>query len=152
MGCSCGTYENLDEVLDNPMDRVGESKQWTADKEKDVEPEGEASIETKLPETQVERDAKHLFTIKFKKKPLGVILTSQPDGKGAYVTKVDKKANKAVKKNKLPLKSKLLKVNDSDVELQYIDDITELIVESLKKLPMTLTFCHPEGLNKDEFA
>jgi len=97
----------------------------------------------------VERDPKHIFTVKFKKKPLGIILTSARDGACAYVTDVDGK-NKAVRKNNLPIGSKLLKVNEADVEMEQINDVTDLILDGLKNLPMSLTFCHPDGLNDDE--
>jgi len=102
----------------------------------------------KLPE----RDPKYIFDIKLKKQPLGIVLTSSKNGKCAYVTKVYKKKNKAVRKGKLPQNSKLLKVNDANIEMDDINTITELILKEVKQLPLTLTFCHPDGLCDDEIA
>jgi len=97
-----------------------------------------------------ERDPRHIFDIIFKKKPLGIIFTSAENGKCAYVTQLKGKKNKAIRKGKLPVNSKLLKVNGETIELEYMDKITRLIVKELEKLPLTLTFCHPDGLRPDE--
>jgi len=98
----------------------------------------------------LERDPKYVFTIIFNKSPLGIILTSNNNGICAYVTGVDAEKNEALMDNKLPLNSKLLKLNDSHVELDNIDTILEKIMA--KKMPIELTFCHPDGLNDDEAA
>lgn len=98
-----------------------------------------------------ERDPKHIFDITFKKRPLGVHLTTDSNGKCAYVTQTNGKKNKAVDKNKLPKYSKLLKVNDINIELEEFDVILMLIVNKMKDPPLTLTFCHPDGLARDEF-
>lgn len=102
------------------------------------------------PEIKRKRDPKHVFEIKFKKRPLGVVLTSARNGKSAYVTQTAPWKNKAVKKKKLPHKSKLLKVNDLDVENDKIDKITQLILQDMRNPPLVLTFCHPKGLDPDE--
>lgn len=100
----------------------------------------------------IERDPKYIFSIKFKKKPFGIVLTSAEDGNGAYVTEVDGKLNKAVKNNKLPLNSKLLKVNDKEMEFYIFDDITASIIGCMARSDaVVITFCHPDGLNEDEF-
>jgi len=162
MGCAASTEDGaaLDEPL-NLEDAVHNVKPAVAAVEEDLEKEGEVSNEpevkvvkeqTPIPEEPVERDPQHIFTIKFKKKPLGIALTSSIKGYCAYVSDVNGKKNRAVKKNKLPLKSKLLKVNGKDIEMNKLDDITKEIVEGLKKLPMELTFCHPDGLGEEETA
>jgi len=161
MGCAGGTENGaaLDEPL-NLNDAVHNVKPDVA-VEENLEQEGEVSNEpevkvvkeqTPIPEEPAERDPQHIFTIKFKKKPLGIALTSSMKGFCAYVSEVNGKKNKAVKKNKLPLKSKLLKVNGKDIEMNKLDDITAAIVEGLIKLPMELTFCHPDGLGEEESA
>jgi len=91
----------------------------------------------------------YVFDITFQKRPLGIILTSAFDGSCAYVTDINRQ-NEAVKNHKLPLYSKLLKVNGNDVELWNIVTITDVIVELAEDPPLTLTFCHPEGLRYDE--
>jgi len=100
--------------------------------------------------TPIERDLKYVFSIKFKTKPLGMIVTASEDGTCAYVTHVDGKINKAVDNNKLPLNSKLLKVNDKEVELDSFEAITSLTIDCLWTLPLVLTFCHPDGLTVKE--
>merc|ERR1719245_1552163 len=102
-----------------------------------------------VPREPRQRDPKHIFTVKFKKRPLGVILTSAPDGTCAYVTKTYPKKNKAVKPKKLPIGSKLLSVNGDACEEDKIDDITDRIMPL--DPPIELTFCHPDGLEKDEY-
>lgn len=96
------------------------------------------------------RDSKYIFSITFKKKPLGISLTSATDGTSGYVTAVNGKKNKGVQKNTLPLNSKLLKVNGNYVEWDSIDDIMCKIIKA-ENFPIELTFCHPEGLEKHEF-
>jgi len=98
----------------------------------------------------VQRDPKDIFAITFTTTPLGVVLTSAKNGSCAYVTEVYGEKNNAVKNNKLPIGSKVLKVNQTDLELKHIDDITETIIEGSKTLPMIMVFCHPNGLNDDE--
>jgi len=95
------------------------------------------------------RDPQHVFVIMFTELPFGMILTSQIDGTCAYVTATDEEKNKAVKK--LPINSKLLQVNDQDVEMEEIPIITRLIIKNAKTLPLRLTFCHPSGLLGSEF-
>jgi len=94
--------------------------------------------------TTRKRDPKHLFMIILRALPTGFVLTPAIGGSGAYVTK------KAVRWENIPLNSKLLKVNDRDVEKFLIDDIQDIIDNSA--LPFNLTFCEPEGLDKEEFA
>jgi len=163
MGCG-GSYEG-GAALDKPLNLhdVVDYEEQPGAVEEDLEQEGEVSNEPEvqeqtplpeepLPEEPAERDPQHIFTITFKKKPLGISLTSSIKGFCAYVSEVNGKKNKAVKKNKLPLKSKLLKVNGKDVEMDKLDDIVAAMNEGLKKLPMELTFCHPDGLVAEETA
>jgi len=96
------------------------------------------------------RNPDHIFTITLKTRPFGVILTSNVDGICAYVTSTNPESNSAVET--LPLKSKLLKVNDTEVELDDFASITSLIIEKSKELPLVLTFCHPDGLAAGEEA
>jgi len=91
-----------------------------------------------------ERDTNRLFMIILRTRPSGFFLTPGIGGSAAYVTK------KAVRWDNIPLNSKLLKVNDRDVEKFLIHDILDLINNA--PLPVNLTFCEPEGLYKDEFA
>jgi len=154
MGSSCSSTQDKTAVMQqNPLE-VQESKtrpgEIDAEEEAPVEQEpAELTSEEedlKLPE----RDPKYIFDIKIKKHPLGIVLTSSKEGTCAYVTKVHKKKNKAVRKGKLPKNSKLLKVNSIDIEMDDINKITGLIVKEVKSLPLTLTFCHPDGLRDDE--
>jgi len=91
-----------------------------------------------------ERDPKHFFMIIVRTRPFGFVLAPAIGGSEAYVTE------KAVRWANLPVNSKLLKVNDQDVEKYLIDDIQDLINNAV--LPLNLTFCEPEGLYMDEFA
>jgi len=50
------------------------------------------------------------------------------------------------------VKSKLLAVNHMYVETATINQITNKLVENLDNMPLTLTFCHPDGLHSDEIA
>jgi len=95
------------------------------------------------------RDQKHIFEITFSRIPLGVIFTSSNDGRSTYVTGTDGNNDEVTDKN-LPKNSKLLKVNDVDVELQTLEETTELLNKLMKELPITMTFCHPDGLEEDE--
>jgi len=95
------------------------------------------------------RDQKHIFEITFSRIPLGVILTSSIDGTSTYVTGTDGNNDEVTDKN-LPKDSKVLKVNDVDVELQTLEETSELLNKVMKELPFTMTFCHPDGLDEDE--
>jgi len=95
------------------------------------------------------RDQKHIFEITFSRIPLGVIFTSSTDGTCTYVTGTDGNNDEVSDKN-LPTNSKVLKVNDVDVELQTLEDTTELLKLLMKELPITITFCLPDGLDEDE--
>jgi len=153
MGCS-ESAEKPDTPT-NPMDSedlVKQPGEPCVEVSKESSLEGEPELKEDPPQKQlpIARDSKHVFSIKFKKKPLGIVLTSATDGTSAYVTEVNRKKNKAVKNYNLPLNSKLLKLNGKDVELDQIDDITEVIVESMNNMPLELTFCHPDGLNENE--
>jgi len=154
MGCSESAEKPGTPI--NPIYSQGREKQpgepsvegsW----EDSLQGQTEGKVESSQEQVPIVRDSKHVFSIIFKKKPLGIVLTSAIDGTSAYVTEVDGKKNKAVKNYKLPLNSKLLKLNGKDVELDQIDDITEAIVESMKSMPLELTFCHPDGVNDNEF-
>jgi len=98
----------------------------------------------------VERDPKFIFSIKFGTKPLGIDITSSEYGTCAYVTDVDGKKNKAIENKKLPLNSKVIKVNDKTVENYKFQDILDLIHDGLETLPLVLTFCDPDGLEEEE--
>jgi len=115
------------------------------------EPE-EKTEDKKVPPVVRERDPKHVFTVTLKKRPLGIVLTSEPDGSAAYVTATNGKKSKPVKGKKLPLNSKLLKVNGVHVENEQITSITDIIRQGAKNLPLDLTFCHPDGLDEEEHA
>jgi len=91
-----------------------------------------------------ERDPKHMFMIILRQRPFGFVLTPAIGGTQAYVTK------KAIRWANLPLNSKLLKVNERVVEMLPINDINSLVDNTV--LPLNLTFCEPDGLQKDEFA
>lgn len=89
----------------------------------------------------------HLFSIKFNKTPLGIVLTPDENGECAFITETDGKLNEAVKDDKLPLFSKLIKCNGVDVEMKKIEDIKKMIQEEgSKNLPLELTFYHRDGL------
>jgi len=100
--------------------------------------------------TLIKRDPKHIFSVVFQTKPLGLILTPCKTCSSAYVTGVDGKMNTAVKGNKLPLYSKLLTVRGTDVELLEFKDILDLLQDNLRSMPLELTFCHPDGLDECE--
>lgn len=141
MGCSCSESKRVEE-------------EQTADQGNDEQLEQAVlQLEPVLLENEVvkspDRDPKHVFVINFTKLPLGIIITSQINGTCAYVTTTDEEKNEAVKK--LPLNSKLLQVNDQDVEMEKIKTITRLIIKYAKTLPLRLTFCHPSGLLSSEF-
>jgi len=104
---------------------------------------------TTAPPPKRERDKKYLFDVKFKKRPLGIVLTSARNGRCAYVTQTSPKKQKKAKK--IPIKSKLLKVNDADIENEKIDAITQRILRDMRNPPLVLSFCKPEGLGEDEF-
>jgi len=154
MGCCSGSTENTGSLA-NPMDSEDSEEQPgepSVEGSREDSLHGELEVKEKPLQEQVPiiRDPKHVFSIKFKKKPLGIVLTSANDGTSGYVTEVNGKKNKAVKNDKLPLNSKLLKLNGKDIELHQIDDITEVMVESMNSMPLELTFCHPDGLTANE--
>merc|ERR1711920_740577 len=96
-----------------------------------------------------ERDSKDIFEITFTKIPLGVIFTSSINGTCTYVTGTNGKNDEVTEKD-IPKDSKLLKINDVDVEWLTLDKTTVLLREFMKDLPITMTFCHPDGLDEDE--
>jgi len=101
-------------------------------------------------EVHIQRDPKYIFSITFETKPLGMDITSSEYGTCAYVTNVDEKKNKALENTKLPLNSKVIRVNGKGVEHDKFEDTLYLIKDCLGNLPLILTFCHPDGLNVDE--
>jgi len=121
----------------------------TTKEEKDRKPECSDENSQEPRKTRV-RDPKHVFDITFTKSPLGVKFTSSRSGKCVYVTETDGKVNQAVNDSKLPKDSKLLKINNIDVESQAINDTVILIRKEIQNLPMTMTFCHPDGLEEHE--
>jgi len=98
---------------------------------------------------RLKRRKDDLISLVFKSKPLGIALTSAKDGTQAYVTETEPNTNPVVRVRRLKY-SKLLKVNNKDVEDYPINDIKEAIVEATKKLPMVLTFCVRNGLMRWE--
>jgi hypothetical protein len=92
----------------------------------------------------------HLVTIEFEHLPLGLKLTSDVNGKDAYVTKIKESNNEDLTNSNLALKSKLLKVDGTNIEGEFIDHITATIQQKTENLPFTLTFCLPGGLDSDE--
>lgn len=95
------------------------------------------------------REPNHIFDITFRERPLGIILTSAESGLGAYLTKINETKSKTFIEQ-LPKNSKLLRVNDIEIEEKDIEMITDLVVREAKKLPLKLTFCHPDGLDESE--
>lgn len=93
---------------------------------------GEPKFSGRLPE--------HIYDVTFTQLPLGVVLTSDRHGRCAYVTGLSGPKNN----------SKLIEINGVCVELATIKTITEFIVKEARYLPITLTFCHPDGLKDDE--
>jgi len=167
MGSCCSEPEeerntiiNLEEAAigkpeERPVDEsasmhIAEEQQQGEPSEEEIAQQAE-SPEEEAAQKPLYREPKHIFSMTFKKKPLGLELTSDVAGRCAYVTELDRKVSKDIRKN-LPLNSKLLMVNGVDVELEHIDYITEMIVKNSKILPMKLTFCRPSGLIDDEVA
>jgi len=144
MGCGTSGKLRWTASDQSPLDFMS----GTSGTRKEFSPEGVPEDEPPV----AQRKSEHIFEIVFLKKPLGVVLTSGRDGRCAYVTRANGTKNKAVKRNKLPVKSKLLLVNRRHVEMATIDKITRLILENLDNMPLKLTFCHPDGLNDDELA
>jgi len=152
MGCS----PSADEENKNPGNShayndttEGEDGENTTDPEEFVV-QSTAEPEKEVPVVTRQRDPKHIFTLTLKKRPLGIVLTSDPDGYAAYVTSTNGNKNKVVGGDNLPVNSKLLKVNSIHVEDEAIICITDTIRDNLRRLPLDLTFCHPEGLDEDE--
>jgi len=119
--------------------------------------EGQVELDNSLPTPGepspgevLPRDVKHIFDITFEKTPLGIVLTSSLDGSCAYVTNINEQKNEALNNGKLPKNSKLLRVNDEDVEFEKIYTILNVVTRDVKTLPLKLTFCHPDGLGDDE--
>jgi len=156
MGCSSSKDENETGKQVFQGEAEGEIDEATASasaEPKEVLDESPQEPEMKkAPPVIRPRDPKHIFEVTLKKRPLGIVLTSEPDGQAAYVTSTDGKKSKAVKGKKLPLNSKLLKVNGVHVENEQIISITDSIRQGAKDLPLVLTFCHPDGLDEDEHA
>lgn len=163
MGSSCSSTRDPDPAVaaKTPMD-LSKKPDQTPQREQPPAPVVDIRAEATpvpapppepVPKARAPRNPKHVFKIKFKNpKPLGMAITSESNGLCAYVTKTDPKQNKTIKKKKLPLKSKLLKVNGVNVENEKINQITELIrAEMNSSTPLVLTFCHPDGLEPDEY-
>jgi len=156
MGSSCSSTKDQSAVLQkNPL-LVQKSKTHPAEIdafEQASEEKSSAILISKDEDLKLpERDQKYIFDIELKKLPLGIVITSAKDGTSAYVTKVHKKKNKSLRKGKLPLNSKLLKVNGTNIEKDGINKIIDSILKEVKHLPLTLTFCHPDGLRDYEIA
>lgn len=150
MGCSRSTMKSPEspETGDKELFRAEVSSNGEKREETPFEEEDKAETATNWASSV--RDPKYIFQIHFKTKPLGIMLTSDQYGSGAFVTQVEPRKNKALKKNKLPINSKLLKLRDTEVEMQSIETIKDLIIKNMEKLPLDLTFCHPDGLREDE--
>jgi len=153
MGCSSSKDKTPDLAQGVYVVKEGQqSSEVISDEpeEESFEKPEEVKEEAPSPPKSVQRDPGYIFTIQFKMAPLGFALTSARDGSCGYITEVYGEKNEAVKNNKLPLGSKLLKVNQTDVEWKSIDDITESIIEGIENLPVIMTFCNPDGLNNEE--
>jgi len=138
MGCACGKADSVQKSFDpQNITRVHSQKAL----ERGLKG-NDAGISGK-------RHPKYIFSITFTNKRLGITISSSTYCHSAYVTKVDGSRNKAVQE--MPLNSKLLKCNGVDVESDNIDDIEKAIKAGKKNLPLTLTFCHPDGLLEDEY-
>jgi len=147
MGCSTSGKLRWTASEQSPLDFTSGT---SAEAPKELSPVGVP--EDGITPPAINRNSKHIFEIVFEKKPIGVSLTSARDGRCAYVTQANGTKNKAVKSNRLPVKSKLLLVNRRNVEMATIDKTTRLILESMDDMPLKLTFCHPDGLGSDEIA
>jgi len=121
------------------------------DEKQNVHDAVEVHEEYKLSGNSRERHPKHIFSITYTSKPLGIVVSSSIDCTSAYVTTVDGSRNQAIQDNNLPLNSKLLKCNGVDVEADDIDDIEKTLIAGQENMPLTLTFCHPDGLFDDEY-
>jgi len=137
-GCACGKANDIRESFDaqNIMRDHSEKELTIGLKESDSCIFGN-------------RHKKHIFPITFTSKRLGITISSGTSCHSAYVTKVDGSRN--IAGEEMPLNSKLLKCNGVDVEFDNIDDIEKAILAGKKNLPLTLTFCHPDGLLEEEY-
>jgi hypothetical protein len=106
---------------------------------------GQPSEESSTKERK--RDERYIFDITFNTRPLGIVVKSSSNGTCAYVTDRNVEENRAVEN--LPIKSKVLRVNGVDVEMLHINEITA-IVSNESKMPLKISFCHPDGLSKSE--
>jgi len=163
IGCCCGSPEiplepfhvmNISQGQKSTIEDGLQDKERSPTSELDQVAQtttGKPEMEEKIRSfTPIERDPKFIFSIKFETSPLGIVVASDEDGNCAYVTRVNGEKNKAIENNVLPLNSKLLKVNDKEVELYKFEDATGAIKECLETLPLVLTFCHPDGLKENE--
>jgi len=107
--------------------------------------EGDAAV-TKAPE----REEKYIFDITFKQPHLGIVVNSGVDGYSAYVTDADTERNPMLKDVDLPKHSKVLKVNGDDVEMWTLQKMVDSIIKIKENPPLTITFCHPDGLGENE--
>jgi len=130
------------DLVDEEGDISGKKVQQVLDVRK---VEGEASI-VKAPV----REEKHIFKIAFTQPKLGIVLCSDINSNCAYVTIVDEEKNPMFKDVELPKYSKVLRVNGVDVEMSKFRRIVNCIKEGKEHLPVTITFCHPDGLGEDE--
>merc|ERR1711879_739314 len=94
---------------------------------------------------RIERKPEHIYTVTFKKKPMGMQIDSDENEYCAYVTGYE--GNSA---DKPPvLYSKVKSVMGVDVENREIDAITEEITKV--KCPIQIEFIHPDGLQSTEY-
>jgi len=99
--------------------------------------------------SKIDRDKDDLIVLSFNRRPLGLVFTSAEDGTQAYVTRTAPNQNPMVKNPRLSF-SKLLRINDEDVEEETIDKITNKILCALTLPPLKLTFCAASGLQSHE--
>eukprot|EP00495_Collosphaeridae_sp_1-RS-2012_P002255 TRINITY_DN1977_c0_g1_i1.p1 TRINITY_DN1977_c0_g1~~TRINITY_DN1977_c0_g1_i1.p1 ORF type:complete len:181 (-),score=16.57 TRINITY_DN1977_c0_g1_i1:36-578(-) len=151
-GCSCGRSKDDPpewDAKDCAFETMGDIEALLESKQMQIEPSDD--VDGWLERRPTIRDPKYTIVVTFERMPLGLKLASSVSGQDAYVTSLNLVKNQKLKHANLPLNSKLLKVGERTVEGEFIDMITEIIVQKTKSLPLVLTFCHPHGLDSHEF-
>jgi len=140
-----------DPVDENMVDKDTVDEDWEDSEKKAQQLLDVPNEESKSPTTKVPvREEKHIFTLTFRQPELGLVVNSDDDSNCAYVTVVDEDKNPMLKDVELPKHSKVLQVNGVDVEILTFPKIVDSIKEGKKHLPLTITFCHPDGLGENE--
>jgi len=96
------------------------------------------------------REEEHIFNIAFTQPQLGIVLNSDIDSNCAYITDVDEEVNPMLKNVDMEMNSKVLRVNEVDVEMLTFSKILACIVAGKENIPLTITFCRPGGLGEGE--